>query len=399
MRFDFEQIIDRTGKDAVAVEKIPIPGAVIKEGFDRIPMWVADMNFATAPSVVNAMMERVKHPLYGYFNLPDAFYEAIIWWHENRYGMRGLKKEYIGYDNGVLGGVLSALNVFCSQGDKVLVHASTYVGFTKALRNRGYEMVHSDLKRDETGVWRMDFEDMEEKIRTQKIHAAIFCSPHNPTGRVWECWEIQRAMDIFRRNHVYVVSDEIWSDVMIGAHRHIPTQSVSDDARERTVSLYAPTKTFNLAGLACSYHVVYNSWLRDRMEKETSLSHYNEKNVISTHALIGAYSEEGSLWVDELCRALTKNVEYAYEVFTTRIKGVSLAKPEGTYMLYLDCTHWCEDHGKTIDELQKSGAEVGVMWQDGRPFHNANTIRMNLALPYSLVVEALDRLERYVFCI
>lgn len=398
MQFDFESIIDRTGKDAVAVEKIPIPGATVKEGFSRIPMWIADMNFATVPSAVRAMAERVQHPLYGYFNFSEAFYEAIIWWHKRRYGTKGLQKEHIGHDNGVLGGVLSALDVFCSQGDKVLVHAPTYVGFTKALKNCGYDLIHSDLKMDEAGVWRMDFEDMEQKIRTEKIHAAIFCSPHNPAGRVWERWEIEQAMDIFRRNQVYVISDEIWADIMIGGHRHIPTQSVNEDARERTVGLYAPSKTFNLAGLACSYHVVYNSWIRDRMEKAASLSHYNEKNVISEHALIGAYCEEGSRWVDELCQVLTGNVDYAYEVFATRIDGISLAKPEGTYMLYLDCTEWCKKHGKTIDEVLTAGAEVGVMWQDGRPFGKDNTIRLNLALPHALVVEAVERLEKYVFC-
>ena len=243
----------------------------------------------------------------------------------------------------------------------------------------------------------MDFADMEEKLRTQKIHAAVFCSPHNPTGRVWERWELQQAMELFAKYDVYVVSDEIWSDLVLAGHHHIPTQSVSADARKRTVALYAPSKTFNLAGLVGSYHVVYEPWLRDRLDREAGLSHYNAMNVLSMHALIGAYQPEGYEWVDELCQVLTENVEYAYHYITSRFEGVSLAKPEGTYMLFLDCTQWCAAHNRTIDELERAGIEVGVLWQDGRPFHGPCSIRMNLALPHALVVDAFDRLDKYVF--
>ena len=146
-----------------------------------------------------------------------------------------------------------------------------------------------------------------------------------------------------------------------------------------------------------SYRIVYNKWIRERIEKETSLSHYNSMNVLSMHALIGAYKPEGYKWVDELCQVLTENVDYAYDYITRHFEGVAVSKPQGTYMLYLDCTKWCEAHGKTIDELQKAGVAVGIIWQDGRPFHGPNSIRMNLALPLSRVQEAFDRLDKYVF--
>ena len=141
--------------------------------------------------------------------------------------MSGLRPEHIGYENGVLGGLLSAIGTFCSRGDSVLIHSPTYMGFTGSLTNCGYRLVHSSLVRDEKGIWRMDFEEMERKIRDNHIHAAVFCSPHNPTGRVWERWEIERAMELFQKYDVYVVSDEIWSDIILTGHRHIPTQSVS----------------------------------------------------------------------------------------------------------------------------------------------------------------------------
>ena len=397
MKYDFTSILDRTGKDAIAVEHIPIPGAQVKEGFDRIPMWVADMNFPTVPTVVEAMMERVQHPAYGYFDPSEEYYASIIQWQEKRNGVTGLKPEHIGYENGVLGGVISALNVMCSKGDNVLLHSPTYIGFTMSLENNGYHIVHSPLIKDENGVWRMDFEDMEKKIVKNRIHAAVFCSPHNPCGRVWERWEIEKAMELYKKYDVFVISDEIWSDLILEGHKHIPTQSVSEDARNRTVAMYAPSKTFNLAGLVGSYHIIYNGWLRERVLKESSLSHYNAMNVLSMHALVGAYKPEGYEWVDELRHVLTGNVEFACRYIQDHFDGIEVSKPEGTYMLFLDCTKWCEQHGKTIDELQRAGVEVGVIWQDGRPFHGPCHIRMNLALPLSRVQEAFERLDRYVF--
>lgn len=397
MKYDFTSILDRNGKDAIAVEHIPIPGAQVKEGFDRIPMWVADMNFPTVPTVVEAMMERVQHPAYGYFDPSEEYYASIIRWQEKRNGVTGLKPEHIGYENGVLGGVISALNVMCSKGDNVLLHSPTYIGFTMSLENNGYHIVHSPLIKDENGVWRMDFEDMEKKIVKNRIHAAVFCSPHNPCGRVWERWEIEKAMELYKKYDVFVISDEIWSDLILEGHKHIPTQSVSEDARNRTVAMYAPSKTFNLAGLVGSYHIIYNIWLRERVLKESSLSHYNAMNVLSMHALVGAYKPEGYEWLDELRQVLTGNVEFACRYIQDHFDGIEVSKPEGTYMLFLDCTKWCEKHGKTIDGLQRAGVEVGVIWQDGRPFHGPCHIRMNLALPFSRVQEAFERLDRYVF--
>ena len=397
MKYDFTSILDRNGKDAIAVEHIPIPGAQVKEGFDRIPMWVADMNFPTVPTVVETMMERVQHPAYGYFDPSEEYYASIIRWQEKRNGVTGLKPEHIGYENGVLGGVISALNVMCSKGDNVLLHSPTYIGFTMSLENNGYHIVHSPLIKDENGVWRMDFEDMEKKIVKNRIHAAVFCSPHNPCGRVWERWEIEKAMELYKKYDVFVISDEIWSDLILEGHKHIPTQSVSEDARNRRVAMYAPSKTFNLAGLVGSYHIIYNTWLRERVLKESSLSHYNAMNVLSMHALVGAYKPEGYEWLDELRQVLTGNVEFACRYIQDHFEGIEVSKPEGTYMLFLDCTKWCEKHGKTIDELQRAGVEVGVIWQDGRPFHGPCHIRMNLALPFSRVQEAFERLDRYVF--
>lgn len=406
MKYDFTSIMERHGKDAIAVDGLgTMPGFAPdppKEGFDIIPMWVADMNFPTVPTVQEAMAERIGHPAFGYFSPSDDYFNAIIRWQERRNGVRDLEKKHIGYENGVLGGLLSALNVFCSKGDHVLLNSPTYIGFTKSLANNGYRAVHSPLYLDEENVWRMDYEDMEKKIVEYKIveykiHAAVFCSPYNPVGRVWTRDEIERAMEIFKRHNVFVVSDEIWSDIITLGHKHIPTQSVSEDARQRTVALYAPSKTFNLAGLVGSYHIIYNDWIRDRVEKESSLSHYNEMNVLSMHALIGAYRPEGYEWVDELCATITGNIDYAADYIETHFEGVKVSRPEGTYMLFIDVEEWCRKHGKTLEEVEKAGWDVGVAWQDGKMFFGPWSIRMNLALPLSRVKEAFERLRRYVF--
>ncbi len=399
MKYDFESIMDRHGMDALAVDALgngAAPGRP-QEGFDAIPMWVADMNFPTVPTVCEAIRERIEHPAFGYFDPRDEYFDAIIRWQADRNGVTGLSREHIGYENGVLGGMLSAMGTFCSRGDNVLVHSPTYMGFTGSLQNAGYHLVLSPLVRDENGIWRMDFEDMERRIVENHIHAAIFCSPHNPTGRVWERWEIEKAMELYRKHDVYVVSDEIWSDIILNGHRHIPTQSISEDARQRAVALYAPSKTFNLAGLIGSYHIIYNQRLHDRVKKESSLSHYNSMNVLSMHALIGAYRQEGREWVDELCLTLSGNVDYAYRYIEEHFEGVSVARPQGTYMLFLDCGEWLRAHDMTLEELLKAGWDVGVAWQDGRHHGGTTHIRLNVALPLSRVKEAFDRMDRYVF--
>ena len=312
MKFNFDQMLERHGMDAIAVDGLGLmPGMSPdrpKEGFDVIPMWVADMNFPTAPSIQEAIINRVNHPAFGYFMATDAYYDAIISWHKERKGIEDIKKEDIGYENGVLGGLISALNVFCSRGDKVLVHSPTYIGFTNSLANNGYHIIHSDLIKDEDGRWVMDYEDMERKIIDQKITTAIICNPHNPTGRVWTREELKKAVDIFEKHQVKIISDEIWSDIILFNNKQIPAQSVSAYAHENTVALYAPSKTFNLAGLVGSYHIIYNEYIRNRMSKEASLSHYNSMNVLSMHALIGAYSKTGHEWTDELNKTIGENV-------------------------------------------------------------------------------------------
>jgi len=396
MTFDFTSHIDRYGYDALAVESLGQPGfpGAPKEGFDAIPMWVADMNFPTCPTIPAALCERAAHPLYGYFQAPEAYYNAIIRWHRGRNGVTGLEAKHIGFENGVLGGLMSAVSALCPPGGKVLLHSPTYIGFTGTLENAGYQIVHSPLQLDGEGVWRMDLADMEEKLCAGDIGVLIFCSPHNPTGRVWERWEIEAVAALAEKYGVTIISDEIWSDIILRG-THIPTQSVPA-AKMRTVALYAPSKTFNLAGLVGSYHVIYDDALRAAVRKAGSLSHYNNGNVLSMHALMAGYSCTGAAWVNELRQVIGANVDYACSFIAEHFPGVRCSRPQATYMLFLDCEDWCRAHGVTMDELLRRGWDVGVAWQDGRPFHGPWHIRLNLALPLDRVQEAFRRLKEYV---
>lgn len=400
MKYDFTTIITRNGKDALAVDGVGAQGHAPEKpdcAYDFIPMWVADMNFAIAPVITAYLHKRIQHPLYGYFMPSASYYEAIKCWHQKQHNVINLRESHIGYENGVLGGVVSALEVLTSVGETVLLHAPAYTGFINTIKGCGRRIIYSPLYQDQEGIWRMNYQDMEQKIKNHHIHTIIFCSPHNPCGRVWEEEELEKAAAVFERNQCTIISDEIWSDIVFENHKHIPLQSVNPYMRNHTIALYSPSKAFNLAGLVGSYHIIYNPYLHDRMKAQAGVSHYNSMNVLSMHALIGAYSDEGIAWLHELKQILEKNIAYAYEFIHTQFWGVTCFQPEATYMLFLDCKQYCQYTGENIENLLKCGWRVGIGWQDGRPFQGENHLRINLALPYSRVVEAFHRMKKYVF--
>jgi len=395
MKYDFTTMVDRRGLGASAVESIP-GGWKIKDGFSQIPMWIADMAFGTVPTVQQRIMERLQNPTFGYFGPHNEYYESIIKWQERRNGVENLTRADIAYENGVLGCLTNAVQALALPTEPILVHAPNYTGFG-VINGAGRRIVFTHLKKDETGTWRMDYEDMEKKIQENHIHLALLCSPHNPSGRVWEREELEKAMAIYEKYGCTVISDEIWSDIVMEGHKHIPTQSVSEYARNNTIAMYAPTKTFNLAGLIGAYRIVYNPALRDKLSRQSGLGHYNNMNVFTMYGTMGAYQEEGYEWVDELRHVLTENVNFAYDFINENFPGVKLSKPQGTYMLFLDCSEWCEKHNMKLEELLQKGVEVGVIWLDGRDFNGPMSIRVNVALPTKDLKEAFRRLKEYVF--
>ena len=393
MKYDFTTLPDRHGRDSIAVDGLGkgfAPDAP-QPGFDAIPMWVADMNFVCLPTIQQAVIERVQHPAFGYFDPTPEYYSSIIRWQETRNDVTGLTAEAIGYENGVLGGVISALNCVCSRGDKVLVHSPTYIGFTRCLTDNGYDIVHSPLVQDENGIWRMDYADMEKHLAEEHIHAAILCSPHNPCGRVWERWELEKAMELYKKYNVYVVSDEIWSDIILSGHKHIPTQSISEDARMRTAALYAPSKTFNLAGMATSNLFIPDPEMRRKFRSELLDVGQENMNRLGLFACRAAY-EGGGEWLDQLIGYLAGNLALVRDFCKNRVPQIHLVEPEGTYMAWLDC----RELGMTDDELMAFFSDEAKVWLDPGTHsgeQGSGFMRFNLGSSRSVIAQALDQIE------
>ena len=397
MNFDFETMVDRKGHDALSVDwlgsgKGYAPGAPLP-GIDPIPMWIADMNYPTAPCILRSIIARAEHPAFGYFDVSQAYYDAIKFWYQKRHGVEGIEEEHIDYHNGVLGGVASALYAFTEPGERILVHSPTYVGFKNTLATCKRVPEYSPLIRDEHGVWRMDFEDMARRIEQHDIKVAIFCSPHNPSGRTWERWELEQAAQVYASHGVMVIADEIWADFTLRGTTLIPFHTVSEDARTTSITLSSVSKTFNLAGLQGSYSLVFNEQLRERFCEQAASSCYNEQNVLSMHALIGAYTEEGSAWVDQMCRTVQGNLDLLCD-FIDNTEGLEAYRPEATYVVFIDCTEWCQAHNKSLDQLEHELWDAGVAIQDGRMFNGPCHLRANVALPTAKVEEAIRRMER-----
>ena len=391
MKYDFTSLMNRSGHDSIAVDQIPIPGAEVKEGFSRIPMWVADMNFPSLPTIQEAIHARVNEPHFGYFNLPDAYFDSIIRWQKERNGVEDLPREAIGYENGVLGCVASAAAAFTSPGESILLHSPTYIGFTGVLENCGRNIVLSDLVQDENGVWRMEYADMDRKLKEHNIHFAIFCSPHNPTGRVWEREEIEKAMEIYKANECVVISDEIWSDLTLPGFKHIPTQSVSKDARERTIALYAPSKTFNLAGLQTAYAVIPDDELRETYVKGLNANRIFNMNWFGSAALEAAYDKSGN-YVDTLCDYVNDNMDHMVQYVQERLPMLHMKKSEATYMVWVDFRGTgmsTEEIESFIDQKAHIGVDKGSWFGPG----GEGYLRFNLACPRKILDSALYQLE------
>jgi len=358
-------------------------------------MWVADMDFQTAPEILEALHSCVSHGIFGYTDTKKDYFDALANW-EKTYFDWDIEQDWLLQTPGVVNAIATGVRALTSPGDAVLITRPVYYPFSLAAKLTGRRLVNNALIRKED-TYEMDFAGLEEMARDPRNKVLIFCNPHNPVGRVWSREELERLVEICAANHVFIIDDEIHNDLIMPGYRHTALPAVSPEASRICAYCTAPSKTFNLAGLVGSYHIIYNPWLRERVDKESALCRYNEMNVLSMHALTAAYSQEGVEWLDELRQVLAGNVDFACDYIAQRFEGVKVAKPQGTYMLFLDCADWCAAHGKTIDQLERMGWDVGVAWQDGRMFHGPCHIRVNLALPLSRVEEAFRRLDRYVF--
>ena len=361
---------------------------------DLLALWVADMDFRVPQCVLEAEKDYLDTGVFGYYHPSEGYYQAFMDWEQERHGY-SVQREWLRFSPGVVPAINWLIQIFTEPQDRVLVLTPVYYPFLHAVRDNERTLVACQLVHQD-GQYSVDLAAFEAAIAENQVRMFIMSSPHNPVSRVWRREELTAMLDICKKHGVLVLSDEIHQDLTFDGHKHIPSATAGDYSH-MVITLTAASKTFNLAGLVGSYHIVYNSWWRDRILKESSLSHYNMMNVLSMHALLGAYQPEGYEWTDELCEVLSGNVSFACDYIDRHFKGVNVSRPEGTYMLFADCTDWCTAHGKTIEDVEKACWDVGVAVQDGRMFFGPCHLRMNLASPRSRIEEAFRRMDRYVF--
>lgn len=385
--YNFDQMIDRAGLSKKWDNRL----YPVDEGKPPSPMWIADMDFAVPDCVLDAIRGRLEHPTLGYCDLDPRFAQSAADWARERWDASDIRPEYIGYQNSAMGGVVAALKTLTEPGGPVLVHLPNYTGFTYAIAHTGCRMVGSPLVRDEDGIFRMDWEDMERKITEEHIKCIIFCSPHNPTGRVWTQEELERMGALCQRYGVSVISDEVWADFVFRPAHCLPTASVSNYLRRNSITVCGASKTFNLSGLHVAYSVVYDNDLRRRYQKKASESHYNSPNTLSAAALIGAYTG-GRRYVDELTAYIRENMETAHRYISQKIPAVKSYLPEGTYNMWLDFTGTGYSQEENIRRLGQQGLTISP----GSDFNAPGWFRVNLAVPRVQLEQGLQALRSAV---
>jgi cysteine-S-conjugate beta-lyase len=388
MKYDFDTIIDRMGTSSSK-------WSYAKQycGYeDVLPMWVADMDFATAPEIVEAIKARAAHPIYGYTSKTEGYFQGMINWMAKRNGWKGIKKEWLLSSPGVVPGFNYCVQAYSHPGDKVIIQPPVYYPFRNAILNNGRQVVDNPLKIKD-GYYYMDFEDLEKKIdaRTKML---IFCSPHNPVGRVWKKDELKQLMEILEKKNIIMISDEIHSDLILGKTKHTCTATVSDDALMRTVTLTAPNKTFNIAGLQNADAIIPNEKLRAAFLNVTQNNSVSNPNLFGIVAQEAAYAK-GEPWLEELLKYLKGNLAFFEEYVKKNMPMLKVYPLEGTYLAWVDCS------GLGMDEatLHTWMLEKARLWLDDGVMFGAEGslyMRFNIACPRAMLKDGLDRLNKAV---
>lgn len=386
MKYDFDKVIDRTGTSCEKHSFMRENG--LSE--DTLGMWVADMDFETAPEVKAKIEEVAAHGIYGYTGKKEEYYEAVIRWFGERFGWK-IRKKWILTTPGVVFALATAVRAYTEEQDAILIQRPVYYPFSRVVEQNGRRLVNSPLLlRD--GKYVMDYEDMERKIVEQHVKMFILCSPHNPVSRVWTREELLRAAEICMRHQVLMLVDEIHCDFVLPGHHHTSFATLSEEVAEHAVICTAPSKTFNLAGLQLSNIVIQNPELRKKFVRELNKTSYYGANIFGQMACQAAY-EKGADWLEELLLYLKGNVDYIRDYLEEYLPKVHLIEPEGTYLLWMDF----RDYGYAPGKLQNMMLHEAGLWLDeGMMFgeEGAGFMRINIASPRSVVREAMERIKR-----
>lgn len=388
MKYDFDIIIDRKNTNS------------IKYDFEReklmpkdiLPLWVADMDFKTAPAIINRLKNTVEYGIYGYSDSKEDYYIAVSNWYEKHFGYK-IKKSWIVKTPGVVFAIAMAIRALTNVGDGVLIQNPVYYPFSDVIRENERVLVNNSLVRN-GNKYEIDFEDFEKKIIENNVKLFILCSPHNPVGRVWKKWELKKLGDICIKHNVYVLSDEIHSDFVYPGYKHTMFNTLSEAYEKISITCTAPSKSFNLAGLQISNIIIPNIEIRKKIKKEIAKVGYSSVGIMGIVVCQAAY-EEGEEWLNELKQYIYSNLGYLRNYLEDNIPEIELVEPEGTYLVWLDCSK-LGISGKKLEEfiIHKAGLWLDVGYIFGK--EGDNYIRVNIACPKSILDKALNRLEKAV---
>jgi cystathionine beta-lyase len=380
MRYDFDRVIDRRGTDSI---KWDIPE-------DVIPMWVADMDFETAPAVVKAISDRAAHGIYGYTKVPDEWYEAYIGWWMDRHNY-AMKKEWLMFSTGIIPTISSCVRKLTTPNENVIIQTPVYHIFFNSILNNGARVLENPLVfRD--GAYSMDYEDLEKKMADPQTTLMILCNPHNPCGRIWSKPELRKVAELAYKHNVTVISDEIHCDITAPGFRYVPFGSVSEEARQISITCISPTKTFNIAGIQTSAVCVPDPLKRHKVWRAINTDEVAEPNCFACIAAIAAF-REGEGWLDELRAYISENRKFAEMFINKRIPGIRVIDGKATYLMWADISEYTDDSRTFCRDLRK---ETGLFVSDGSVFGGTGSfIRVNLACPRDILTEGLLRLEKF----
>lgn len=382
-KYNFDQIIERKNTDSLKF-------GVLKERFGRddlIPLWVADMDFQSPPELVETMIERSKNGIFGYPFVSKEYFQAIINWQWKQHQWK-IDKEEISYLPGIVKGIAFIIDVFTEKGDQVIIQPPVYHPFRIVTQLHEREVVNNPLILD-GNQYKMDFEGLE-KIITDKCKLLLLSNPHNPGGRVWNKDELKKLAEICSKNNILVVSDEIHSDLVLNGNKHTPFATVSNEAEQNSITLNAPSKTFNIAGLVTSYSIIKNKNLRERYHQYLISNELNQGSIFSYLTLQVAY-EKGEEWMNELRTYIEENIKFVDKYIKTHSSKIKVIIPEASFLIWLDCRE-LKLSQKELNSLFINKAHLAL--NDGAMFGKEGNgfMRMNVGCPRSTLEKAIKQL-------
>lgn len=383
MKYNFDEVIDRTGTAAVKIDGMnEVWGRT-----DLLPLWVADMDFATPPFILEAIRRRCEHPILGYTEKPESYYQAIVGWVKRRYGME-VSKEQLNYVPGIVPGLGMALNCFTVPGDKVMIMPPVYHPFAWLVQRNGRRLVECPLNL-ENGTYRMDLDLFRRSIKGVRV--LILCNPHNPGGVVWTREELETLADVCAEDNVIVFSDEIHADLTLPPHRHVPFAMISEHARNNSVTFMAPSKAFNIPGMAASHTIIYNEGLHKRFEAYLDAGELDMGHVLAYPAVEAAYTQ-GDEWLEQCLAYVQGNIAYVEAYLRENLPAIQAMRPQASYLVWLDCRELGLSQEALVDFFV-SGARLAL--NDGAMFgkEGEGFMRMNVGCPRSILEQALKQLK------